>query len=229
MLLLSFKGLSQKWWAFKQMGLAHQYLSNIEGLNWYKLMGTGGGDGFKPWPDWGTYALLMNWSSHSFALKALESNPKLKAFFTLASNSKTWWLEAYHAHGYWHGKQPFHLVPKTETYKMAVLTRARIKTNLLLKFWNEVGGVSKSMREMPGLLFAKGVGTLPLIEQATFSVWSTENQVVQAAYRERAHKEVIQLTRAYNWYSEELFARFQVVAEEDGPWSSSFAFPNFKV
>jgi hypothetical protein len=57
--LFSFK--TNKFWAFQQMGVAPLRLKNIEGLKFYKFLGTGGGQGFSLRPDFSTYAFLGVW------------------------------------------------------------------------------------------------------------------------------------------------------------------------
>ena len=49
---------TNKFWAFKQMGLAPLKFPEIEGLHFSKLMGTGSGAGFSLFPDFSTYAFL---------------------------------------------------------------------------------------------------------------------------------------------------------------------------
>ncbi len=69
----------------------------------------------------------------------------------------------------------------------------------------------------PGLLASVGLGELPFVRQATFSIWESQEQMMQYAYKTAHHQEVIKKTRQDNWYSEELFARFQVISAE-GTW-----------
>jgi hypothetical protein len=45
--------------------------------------------------------------------------------------------------------------------------------------------------------------------QATFSVWSSADAMFDYAYSNPKHAEMVKKTRELNWYSEELFARFE--------------------
>ena len=56
-----------KIWAFGMMQFAHSYLSEQSGIQFYKLMGSGKGKGFNPFPDWSTYALLIVWKDERSA------------------------------------------------------------------------------------------------------------------------------------------------------------------
>ena len=76
-----------------------------------------------------------------------------------------------------------------------------------------MGKTSKGLYDFDELEYAVGIGELPLIYQATISVWASIDSVKRYAYQHEAHKKVIQLARVNNWYSEELFARFYLEKE----------------
>ena len=76
---------------------------------------------------------------------------------------------------------------------------------------------SASLKEQEGLILSIGVGEVPLIYQATFSVWQNMEAVKQYAYRNPAHGQVVRKTRDRDWYSEEMFTRFRVEGME-GTW-----------
>lgn len=193
------------------MGLAHKVLQNIAGQLFYKLLGSGGGNGFGLWPDWGTYVLLQSWESEQAFLNFEEQNAWLKEYKERASEVAFLKLSAFKAQGTWNKKTPFLEQENTNSKFMAVLTRASIKPKLMHKFWRFVPSVSKKLFDFEGLVFAKGVGELPLVEQATLSVWKSAELMQSFAYKDKHHAEVVKKTRELDWYSEELFARFNVL------------------
>lgn len=115
--------------------------------------------------------------------------------------------------------QPFaHLAPApTPDQPIAVLTRAAINWRSLPAFWKHGAHTSQALEKATGVLAAIGLGELPFVRQATFSLWEKATAMQAYAYQDPAHRAVMQRTRAENWYREELFARFAIVAAE-GTW-----------
>ena len=73
--------------------------------------------------------------------------------------------------------------------------------------------------DQPGLRYRIGIGEAPVGLQGTFSVWNDAAAVRDFAYALPAHRDVIEQTRARDWYSEELFARFALLeVTGDSPW-----------
>lgn len=217
--LYSFEGRKPKWWAFTQMGLAPEQLDRIEGLQFSKMMGTGAGEGFRPWPDTGTYALLTVWRNKELANEAFSNAEVLVDLEEKSSLISSYWLRPIRGHGEWNGAQPFEinksLVASPES-KVAVITRASIKKRWMLYFWLRVRKVSRHLKKMPDLEMAKGIGEWPLIEQATFSIWKNAKAIDNYAYKGERHRKVVKATRKTGWYSEEMFMRFEVLKEQVG-------------
>jgi hypothetical protein len=61
------------------------------------------------------------------------------------------------------------------------------------------------------LISAIGIGEAPIGLQGTFSLWSSAASLRDFAYKGKAHQVAIEQTKQFNWYSEELFARFEVL------------------
>lgn len=211
-----YKGFKNSWWAFVQMGRLPKLLNQVEGLSFVKMLGSGGKQGFSIFPNFGLYGLLCVWESENICQNFFE---KSSIFFDLkekAVQTQTIFLETLQAHGSWDGKEPFVFDKKApqKDQKIAVITRATIKWNKIWQFWSLVRPTSKNMYKHQGLIFSVGIGELPIIQQATFSIWENIEAMTDYAYKSPQHKKVLQLTKKLNWYSEELFARFAIVRAE---------------
>lgn len=209
-----------QFWAFSQMQLAHAKLMNTPGLKFYKLMGSGGNGGFGLWPNWSVYAFLGIWESteawsqfqteNSFALEANER----------CSEQMTSFLQPIRTHGLWNGTNPFEPISPLTTNAdspIAVITRAKIRLKRLPEFLLNTSVAKSVLKNQPDLLLSIGLGETPLIYQATFSIWRNLAAMQQYAYKSPEHAKVISKTRLRNWYSEELFTRFQVIGCK-GQW-----------
>lgn len=196
------------------MQLAFKPLMEVEGLQFFKLLGCGGGNGFSVFPDFGRYALLTVWKSEE-ERQVFESNsPIFKNYRERCSTCTRYRLHPVGGRGTWNGIAPFEYgAVLSEPLPYSILTRASIRRLKLFDFWTKVPGVSKRAEKFPGANFSIGIGEWPLVEQATFSVWKDLEAVKNFAYRDKIHKRVVELTRKRNWYSEELFVRFQLIEE----------------
>ena len=200
-----------RWWAFTQMQFAHAPLGRVPGLRFYKLMGSGAGTGFSLRPDWGTYCLLGVWENAAAAARFFAKDVQY-AEFERRSEVRTFHLEPVRKKGSWDGGDPFELgAPLQADEKLAVLTRAGIRTSRLYEFWQHVPESSRAIVDRPGLLFSKGVGELPVVQQATLSVWENREAMLDFAYRDKTHREIIQKTHRRGWYHEEMFVEFRVL------------------
>jgi hypothetical protein len=213
-LFFELKGNINKIWGFAQVPLAGFFMKRIPGLTFFKSMGSGSGGGFGAWPSFSNYSWLMVWENSTYAENFLHSNSYLKGYKARCSNTRILHLKNVMSHGKWSGVNPFESVGSfPEGSKIVVLTRARIRLFKLWHFWQKVGNTADDLYKFDELEFAIGVGELPLIQQATISIWANMDAVKRYAYQHEAHKNVIQLTRKHNWYSEELFARFYLEKE----------------
>lgn len=201
---------ADKWWGFRQMGLSAEQLADVPGLQFTKMLGSGSGNGFSIWPNFGVYGLLGVWEEERKARDFLEHSAWMDTFRQKARSVWTVFMRTAVAHGAWDGQSPFTPdIPYDKNQLVAVITRATIHPKKLWQFWRFVPPVSRSMSEhKAGLLFSVGIGELPLIQQATFSLWENSHLMQQFAYQSKQHKRVVKRTRELNWYKEELFARF---------------------
>ena len=200
---------ANKWWAFKQMQLGLIQLKNVSGLSFYKILGSGAKNGFSAIPNFGTYVLLCVWESENQAETFFAGNNFFKEYQERSSENMTVYMHSAEVHGTWDERQPFQKNAELAMdMPIIVLTRARIRFRKLLSFWSRVGSVSQSLENYEGLVLSIGVGEWPLIQQATLSIWKTQKEMMDYAYKNPKHREVVMLTRKLNWYKEEMFARF---------------------
>ncbi|MBI3218659.1 MAG: DUF3291 domain-containing protein [Bacteroidetes bacterium] len=205
-----FNAIADKFWAFSMMQFAHGGLKKVQGQSFYKLMGSGRGLGFNALPDWSTYVLLQVWETEEAAHSFFEKGPIIESYRKHAKEVWTIFLKNVSAHGQWDGRNPFQMekdLPSTEV--IAVLTRATIKWHKIIPFWKYVPTSHQPLKENDGLLYTKGVGEVPIVQMATFSIWKNKESLNHFAYTSNEHRVAIQKTRELNWYKEELFARFK--------------------
>lgn len=202
--------LTAKIWAFFMMQFGHAKLANLSGQEFYKLMGSGRGLGFNPWPDWSVYVLLQVWENENEATAFFENNDFIKSYKKKAFESSTVFMRNTTGHGTWGGRMPFTPLAQTDSTQSLrlILTRATIKTSKLRRFWRYVPTSQKPIENAKGLLYTKGVGEWPLTQMATLSLWESEAAMKDFAYNSEEHKKAIKMTKELNWYKEELFARF---------------------
>lgn len=56
-----FGPLHDRLWAFAMMGLARPFFARTPDIGFWKMCGSGTGEGFTPVPNTGVYALLATW------------------------------------------------------------------------------------------------------------------------------------------------------------------------
>ena len=191
------------------MQVGHDELKNVDGLSFYKILGSGAKNGFSAFPNFGTYVLLCVWESENQAETFFAENNFFKEYQERSSENMTVYMHSAEVHGTWDERQPFQKNAELAMdMPIIVLTRARIRFRKLLSFWSRVGSVSQSLENYEGLVLSIGVGEWPLIQQATLSIWKTQKEMMDYAYKNPKHREVVALTRKLNWYKEEMFARF---------------------
>ena len=211
--VLSFFSYSKnKFWAFTQMQRAIPQLQQQQGIQFFRTLGTGAGKGFSLWPDFSTYALLTIWESKEAATVFLTESTLMETYNNMSYSQKHFTLHTLQSHGLWGKSNPF-VAEKRDLHddeKIGIITRATLRPNRLLEFWRAVPAASKAIQNAKGVLWYKGVGEWPLVQQATFSLWNSLEEVKDFAYKSSHHAAIVKKTRKRNWYKEDLFARFAV-------------------
>lgn len=213
-----FEGVTNRVWAFSQMGLSRFALKRIPGIGFVKMLGTGTGEGFTPVPNLGVYALMTTWPSLDKARESLALEPVFQRYRDHAAERYVLYLRAIASRGRWDGVEPFPIEkPQDSPLPMAVLTRATVKARHVIRFWRAQPDVSDLVRGQSHMLFKIGMGEIPWFHQVTFSVWDDVPAMKAFAYGLAAHGEAVRQVRQGQWFKEELYARFGVLAQE-GTW-----------
>jgi heme-degrading monooxygenase HmoA len=210
-----FDGWRKKWWAFGQMGKRAFLQPFAKGASFVKMFGAGSGNGFSLMPDFGTYGLLTVWDSEESARLFFNKNKIFQSYQSQSKEIFTVFLQPIMAHGKWDGQEPFQKSEQDDpSVPIAVLTRGTVKPKFIIDFLRFTRSTSHSMENADGNLLSIGIGEVPIMQQATFSIWENMEAMKNYAYKNPEHTEVIKKTRELGWYSEELFARFKVLYTE---------------
>jgi hypothetical protein len=211
--------------AMRHMAFDRPVLRSTPGLSFWRLLGSGRGTSMSLGADLRRWALLAVWREERALEEFLKSSPVAARWRREARESWQVRLTPLASRGRWGGVEPFGPgiggPPGPDPGgPVAVLTRASIRPSRLVAFYRSVPEVDRLLREQDGCLASVGVGEWPLARQATFSLWRDAGAVRDFAYRGHAHRGVVGRTRAENWYSEELFARF-VPYDSEGTWNGA--------
>lgn len=203
-----YTSFSQKVWGMSQMQRSRKPMAAMPGLLFFKPLGTGGGAGYSIKPDFEVYGLLAVWQSHEDALHFFHS-PLMDDFRQNSSEGFTIFMRPLSSRGSWSGFSNWQpQTPDAAQPIIAAITRATIKFPFLYKFWSMVPRTSKAHEHAQGLLFSKGIGEVPLLEQATFTVWKSK-EAMETFSRRSFHNEAVMETRRRNGFREEMFTRLQ--------------------
>lgn len=204
-------------WAFTMMGAARFALPKVPDLQFWKLCGSGTGEGFTPVPNTAVYAILCTWPDHETARNRLETASIFERYRNRAAESWTVYLTPTSARGEWAGVAPFFPSADPETGPLAALTRATVKLPRAAKFWRQVPNISRVIGADPNVAFKIGIGEVPLLHQVTFSIWPDSASMANFARKDGPHARAIKAVRDGNWFREELYARFRVI-DQSGSW-----------
>ncbi|MBJ7471117.1 MAG: hypothetical protein JHD16_07435 [Solirubrobacteraceae bacterium] len=204
---------------FSRMGLDRPVLQRTPGLRFWRLLGTGDGGKMTVSADFRRWALLAFWRSDEDLDAFLASSEIPRRWDDLGAERYDLRLATARAHGSW-GRAHFNVdraAPLIPGAPVAILTHAAIRPQRLARFWEAVPRPALDLAAHPEHLASLGIGDVPIFRQATFSLWRSLAGAQDFAYRRAAHREVIDRTRTEDWYSSELFARFQPLSSS-GTW-----------
>jgi len=198
--------------AFISMAIDRTRSRKFTGISFSKLLGTGTGRTFTPsdadLTRWGMVVVIDEERIAAFDQSSIIANWRKRS----TSEFRTV-LSPLSSHGLWAKQNPFDFTTPLSRpdAQIAAITRARIKWNKNFIFWKSVPPVVMDLHSNPGLLAAIGIGEAPIGLQGTFSLWNSASALRDFAYKGQAHQVAIKQTETIGWYSEELFARFEVL------------------
>lgn len=192
-------------------------LQRVEGLVFWRLLGTGHGDDTGPGADLRRTALFAVWDEE-VALEGFLASHPISDRWRAAAESWQVRLRSLGGHGRWRGVDLLAGMERGEPGgPIAVLTRADVRRRAWRDFGRAGREVDAELHTAPGLIDVVGIGEAPVGRLATFSLWESAEAARHFAYQMPRHVRVIEETRWNEWYSEELFARFQPYAST-GTW-----------
>jgi spheroidene monooxygenase len=221
-----------RFWVLGQMGLARLSLARMPEIGFWKLCGSGTGQGFTPRPNTAVWAILATWPDPETARRTIDRAPVFRRWQAHATESWTVMLEPTATRGTWSGKQPFIAadIPADtptgaqtdtpDTGPIVALTRATMRATTALRFWRRVPDISTAIGEDPNVIFKIGIGEVPLLHQVTFSIWPDAASMAHFARGDGPHGRAIRAVRAEGWFTEELYARFRIL-DHWGTWDGT--------
>ena len=192
-----------------RLGMDRPRLNRVEGLAFWRLLGTGSGSDTGPGADLARSAVFAVWEDESDLGRFLKSHPIARRWDRAA---ESWHvrLKALGGHGRWRGVDPLDGLAKGESSgQVAIVTRADVRRSAGRAFGHAAREVDTELHTADGLIDVVGIGEAPIGRLATFSVWESMAAVRAFAHSMPRHQEVIKQTREGDWYSEEMFARFE--------------------
>jgi spheroidene monooxygenase len=209
-------------WALSMMGAARFALPKVPGIGFWKLCGSGTGEGFTPVPNTAVYAILATWRDEATARKQVAQSDLWNRYRSRAAEDWTVFLAPTSARGKWSGVAPFQAEPLPGAKgPLAALTRATVKPRIAAKFWGQVPKISDVIGADPNVMFKIGIGEVPLLHQITFSIWPDTKTMADFARRPGGpHQRAIDAVREGLWFKEELYARFAVTGDM-GTWGGA--------
>jgi len=217
--LFRFNSIAARLWVLGQMGAARIAFARMPDVAFWKLCGSGTGEGFTPKPNWGVWAILAAWPDAETAKARIADARVYRRWRAVAQESWTVYLEPVASRGKWSGRAPFHAepAPEADSRPLAVLTRASLKPTKMMRFWQRVPDISSVIGSDPNVIFKIGIGEMPFLHQVTFSIWPDAASMTKFARGDGPHGRAICAVREGNWFAEELYARFAVTGSM-GQW-----------
>ena len=196
--------------ALFRMAIDRTLLRRSNGVTFAKMLGCGKGETFTPSDAdpirWGCLVVIPE-----SQLAQLDSSSTITKWRSKSISEFRVVLDPIASTGMWSKQKPFEpSAPANFDGQVVAITRARIKASQTIRFFKSVPPVTASLHSSPGLISTIGIGEAPIGLQGTFSLWESMQAIKDFAYKGAAHQRAIAQTVEFDWYAEELFARFAV-------------------
>ena len=196
--------------ALFRMAIDRTLLRRSNGVTFAKMLGCGKGETFTPSDAdpirWGCLVVIPE-----SQLAQLDSSSTITKWRSKSISEFRVVLDPITSTGMWSKQKPFEpSAPVNFDGQVVAITRARIKASQTMRFFKSVPPVTASLHSSPGLISTIGIGEAPIGLQGTFSLWESMQAIKDFAYKGAAHQKAIAQTVEFDWYAEELFARFAV-------------------
>ena len=196
--------------ALFRMAIDRTLLRRTKGVTFAKMLGCGKGETFTPTDAdptrWGCLVVIPE-----NQLSELDDSRTIRVWRKKSVSEFRVVLDPIASTGMWSKQKPFEpSAPANFQGQVVAITRARIKASQTMRFFKSVPPVTASLHSSPGLISTIGIGEAPIGLQGTFSLWESMQAIKDFAYKGAAHQKAIAQTSEFDWYAEELFARFAV-------------------
>jgi spheroidene monooxygenase len=219
--LFRFAGFRNRAFVLSQMALARLAFRGGSQPQFWKLCGSGTGEGFTPRPNWAVWAILAVWSDEFTAREGVAQHRVWRKWRSHAAEDWHLFLSPMGARGSWSTVNPFLPDPGAPRQaldgKIAILTRATVKPRHAVRFWRRVPRISDAIGGNDDVAFKIGIGEVPFLHQVTFSVWPDAPSMARFAHADGPHARAVRDVRAGDWFAEELYARFRLIGTA-GSW-----------
>lgn len=204
--------------AMARLGTDRVRIRSVDGLAFWRLLGTGRGDDTAMSVDPRRTALFAVWDDDT-ALDRFLDHSAIARRWERAEEAWHVRLRGVGGHGTWRGVDPLAgLEPGATDGPVAVITRADVRRGAWRAFGRAGRPVNDELHRADGLLAVVGIGEAPVGRLGTFSLWRSARDARRFATTMPEHRAVVARTRDDDWYSEELFARFEPYGSS-GTWA----------
>jgi hypothetical protein len=203
--------------ALARLGTDRLRLKHVEGLVFWRLLGTGSGSNTSQGANLKRTAFFAVWQNEQCLQQFLDHHP-IAQRWKRADESWHVKLRGAGGHGSWRGFAVAHELVRGETGgPIAMITRADVRPRSWRAFRRAGEPVNIELHQSEGLLAVVGIGEAPIGRLGTFSLWSSLEAMRRFASQAPQHQAVVERTRNEQWYGEELFARFEPY-DSAGTW-----------